>query len=370
MSDDHTLWDYQSESLRQLQLHTFEQVNEEEKTARGLTFISDQNPLDTIDEFDFPEFTVKLDRRDAFAVLDLQRRRESSKYDDGYKIFQEKVYLFSNEEEEVFTAYALSDQDFYLYGLRRFFTGLPGATTSFLSTSEIKKLLSSLESEVQGDVIVEEAVIKSPNSKTDIQYLNEPYYSLFSSKKVAEDDYFVDKVQFRIKNGRDSFSGFLSRNGDTRFTSGSGSVYFQYLLRNLSKSISEKGQLFVGKSREYGSREAERLEIEYDPGEIKGVDANQDLIDTLRGMTHSSVTVYHSNPYMHASILDFEDGSTADVFITSDRKISIIPGFSASRSSLTRICDSITQGFGEGEVQEGENSKREFDSYFSGGQQA
>ena len=355
------------QSINQLELFAQQSVQEGDDPVRALTFIAEQDPITVFQDYHPSGFTVEIEDRGEFTKLLLTRRIEHSNLEDGYRLLEGEVYLISHDESEIYTAFTIDEDDFYKKGLRSYITSLPAAVSlSYLTTKELRGFFDVLEEQVDGTIIAEEAVIKSPSAKTDILYIKDPYYNLFNSQKVNDGDYYVDKVKFSVRGGRTAFDGFVTRNGDTRYSGGSSGIYFNYLLHNLGEAILKKGSIFEDKSREYGSRDAERLEIKYEPGTMRGTEANMELISALRDLNDSSLTVYHSNPYMHASILDFEDGTTADVFITSDQTISIIPGFEASRSSLTRICNHITESFQEGEITEGERTSRDFDDYFSG----
>jgi len=351
----------------QLNLYVQQNVrNDESDPIRGVTFLSeDRAPVSVFTEFALPEFAVDVEQKDEFVQLEVTRRIESSTYEDGYKQWETTVYVISHTQKSVYTAFTISDNEIYKKCLNSYISLLPFLSQSYLTTSELRGVFDVLDEETNGDIIVEEAVIKSPNSKTDILYLKERYFNLFNTKKVAEGDYYVDKVKFSI-SGRSQFSGFLSRHGENRYSRGSSNIYFDYLLDIAGEALVKKGSIFENKSREYGSREAERIKISYEPGTIRGTEDNLELIDALQGMNASSVTVYHKNPYMHASVHDFEDGTTADVFISSDESISIIPGFKASKGSLSRICENITSRFREGEVSEDISSGAEFDDFFSG----
>lgn len=355
------------ETRDQLNLYVQQNIRKDDSDPiRGVTFLAeDRPPISVFREFSLPEFTVDIEEKEEFVQLDITRRIESSTYEEGYRQWSGTVYVISHTQEDVYTAFTVGDDDVYKKCVSSYIKSLPFLSQSYLTTSELRGVFDVLDDEITGDIIVEEAVIKSPSSKTDILYLKERYFNLFNTRKVADGDYYVDKVKFSI-SGRSRFSGFLSRHGENRYSGGSSDIYFDYLLDIAGEALVKKGSIFENKSREYGSRDAERLKISYEPGTIRGTEDNLELIDALQGMNASSLTVYHKNPYMHASVHDFEDGTTADVFISSDRSISIIPGFQASKGSLSRICERITSQFKEGEVSEDNPQEPEFDDFFSG----
>jgi hypothetical protein len=67
---------------------------------------------------------------------------------------------------------------------------------------------------------------------------------------------------------------------------------------------------------------------------------------------YSSKALYHANPYFHASIADFKDNSSYDVFIANPKRILIIPQIRTSIEALERFVSFIFFEFREGTVKE------------------
>jgi len=357
------------ENLETLYAWTNEAIEQEENPVRSLTFIAEESPSQIFASDTPTGFSVEIDNREEFLQIDLTRRIKGSGEDyneDGYKSLSGTVYVFNHHNSQAYTIFAVSDREFFNQAVRRYIQGLPPAvSTSFLSTSELRQLLNKLSDEINGNFYVTKGVTKSPRGDTEVKYFNNSrYFDLFNIEEVRQQSYYVDKIEFELRQSKYEFRGQLSRKGASRYMSGNESIYFNKILPKLAKLISEKGDLFNNKSREYGTREAETIEINYEEGAIKGREENVRLINALEGLKRSSITVYHKNPYMHASVLDYEDGTNADVFLTSDRRVSIVPGFNASRKSLSRICDRINQGFLEGTVSEGKERSKDPEEYF------
>ncbi|WP_424005637.1 hypothetical protein ACOZ4I_20410 (plasmid) [Haloarcula salina] len=346
-----------------------EMIEQEENPVRSLTFIADEHPRQIFEDHSPTGFSVDIDEKAEFLKLDLTRRIKGSgeEYnEDGYKFLSGDIYVFEQSEDAVYTAFSICDREFFTQAVQRYIQGLPPAVSlSFLSTAELKQLFDKLSDEIDGNIYVTKGVIKSPGSDTDVKYFdNSRYFELFNTEEVSERSYYVDKIEFELRDSRHQFRGQVSRKGASRYVSGNHSIYFSKILPHLSSLLSAKGDLFDNKAREYGSRDAETIEITYEEGAIKGREENIRLIKALDGLKKSSITVYHKNPYMHASVLDYEDGTNADVFLTSDHRVSIVPGFNASRKSLSRICDCINQSFLEGDVSEGADRDKDPEEYF------
>lgn len=349
----------------QLELYANKSVTDGEDPVRTVTFIADKEPSGVFESNPVAGFDVNIEIKEEFTKLSLSRKIEHPSHEDGYKTLRAEVFVISHDRPQVYSAFAITDKNIFEKVVRHYISHLPPTiSTSYLTTNELKGLFDTFEEQVSGRIIVDEAVIKSHQGDTDIRYIDDPYRHLFNSPKVAEGPFFVDKIKFGIRGGQSEFEGYISRHGDTRYRAGVSGIYFNQLLHLLGDAIIEKGSIFENKSRDYGSRDAERLEITYEEGELSGTDSNKDLIGALEGLKNASMTVYHDNPYMHASILDYNDGTSADIFITSSDTVSIIPGFEASRESLTRICDQINESFLEGEVREADRSDQKFSDYF------
>ena len=85
---------------------------------------------------------------------------------------------------------------------------------------------------------------------------------------------------------------------------------------------------------------------------FKDVKQNKRLIKAISELPKSTYTLYHGNPYVHASLVDYYDGSSYDIWVLSEDKITIVPQIKASFSSMSRLCEHIFKKFREGEIKE------------------
>lgn len=352
MSQSETLLSYADlDSKDSLEAYSAQQIKQGNTPARAITFLADEDPVGVFSESVNTSYRTEIDRKEEFSLINLSRRIKGKQYPDGFRSISGKFYLINHEEGEAYTAFTFDSKDFFQLGLERFIESQPvSLSTSYLSTDELRRLFDHIDRRIDGNVVVTKAVIKSPSEKTEITYRDSRHHEVFN--EAQEDDYYVDKLQFEIRSGRQDFEGYIARGGQTRYIEGAGRIFFNYLIDGTASLLSEKGDIFQDRSREFGTREADPIKIEYEEGAIVGVEENMRLIRTLDGMSNSSLTVYHKNPYLHASVMDFDDGSSLDVFLTSDEEIAIVPGFRASRHTLSRVCEQILEGFREGEVLE------------------
>lgn len=371
-TDQSILGFVQIETRDSLEAYLRQQSQETGEPIRGLTFDSSVDPLQIIQQCDISGIQVEVDAHEEFSQVSLIRSMEGKgkEYnEEGVRIVEGDFYILDHSDEMVYTALSVCDSSFFEDGIRHFISSLPSPLSkSYISTEEMRSLCDTISERHGSDILVKTAVIKSPSKKTELQYDktgDTRYFELFNSEKVAEKDYFVDKLEFSLPTKDDGFRSYISRDGESRYLSGPSSIYFNYILPQFASTLSDNARVFEDKSREYGTRDANSIAISYSDGELQGTDQNIRLIDALEGLSNYSVTVYHKNPYMHASVLDYSDGSSADVFLTTDSRISIVPGFNASKKSLTQITEQINRQFKEGDVSDSPESERSAEDIFT-----
>jgi hypothetical protein len=79
--------------------------------------------------------------------------------------------------------------------------------------------------------------------------------------------------------------------------------------------------------------------------------ANYDaVVQALSHLPRTSLALLHTNPYFHAALTNYEDGSEFDVFITGHSTISIQGRKEASPASFLRIQNGLTEQFRDASV--------------------
>jgi hypothetical protein len=126
----------------------------------------------------------------------------------------------------------------------------------------------------------------------------------------------------------------------------------------------QKESVFQNKQRSPETGEVNELEIKFEKEVLQTTQDNLDLINALGNLTNSSITVYHKNPYAHVSILDYQDGSSCDVFVTGSNELSIVPSYRGSLNSLIRVAEQISREFEEGKIREATHENVEFSELF------
>jgi hypothetical protein len=94
------------------------------------------------------------------------------------------------------------------------------------------------------------------------------------------------------------------------------------------------------------------LELSFETAILADRAANAVLIDSLLSISKTAIAVFHSNPYVHVLYTDFRDGSSFNIYSSSDSTLTIVPSTRASVSALMRLYKGISERFADCEIGE------------------
>lgn len=267
-------------------------------------------------------------------------------------IWEEKkqgiVYLLSCEERENFER--LSSK------IERYLS--PRLSRIFLRTSEIRSALNRLTEDSKNLTLrvreyTSRSLIDDPGShkrvRTNREWTDEDHRSVF--EKLSEQREWVSALRLDVC-GQSLASGKIRR--DSTFSCAHG---FKYFFRTVVASIRDavvRSRDFMGKRDQQSHPKgfARALQIEYEQPVFSDKRQNGRLVQTLKGLRNSALSVFHPNPYLHASLIDYTDGSSYEIWVTTPTSILIVPKRKATTGSIERVCDFICDKFQEGEIKD------------------
>lgn len=85
---------------------------------------------------------------------------------------------------------------------------------------------------------------------------------------------------------------------------------------------------------------------------LADVEATKSLTQILRALPAASCSILHGNPYLKLSLVDYRDGSSYEIWVLSDSRITVVPQTRATVSSLERLCAHVFREFEEGDVKD------------------
>ncbi len=279
------------------------------------------------------------------------------------------MLVLRSKHPNVYFTVSDGNLEFIMLGMKRYFEELfPDVSTLKLSSKHLQTVLNNLERTSNFKIIADKTVankrIYQNKRESAVTYTGINFKEVF--ERASEEDRWIDKINFSaVKEDNDKramvMNAFLSRSSVYR-VSNNFSLFYKNIISDMCGISQTLYLLYTDRSRRKHNevQRAKPLAIEFGYAVFDQPKKNKQLIDALRELTNSSVSVIHGNPYLHASVVDFLDGSSYDLWVLSQNKIIIVPQLRATYSSINRICDHIFRKFSEGEVKEFEVAANEF----------
>lgn len=147
-----------------------------------------------------------------------------------------------------------------------------------------------------------------------------------------------------------SISGRISKFGRINFDH-SYSIINNGLIDLLETTSIQRLKLFENRSLlDQNYAQSRPIQISYPYDIFANTEEIRKTGDVFSKYPNASRIEYHCNPYYHSSVADYLDGSSFDIWITSLRKIIIIPQLKASVQAFERLTTFVFSNFGEGIV--------------------
>ncbi len=321
--------------------------------VRFITFLSKSDPTRLFEEWRPRGFRAKIQQYNDFALVRLRREIVRSNIEDGRREVTGEFAVY--KRNRVWTAFTSDGPDFFHLGLIRYLESYrPRISKIFLSSKEMRGVLQRLSEDLDCEIIAQKAVLYSHEEEGQITFEKKPYLMLFNF--AENNDMFVDKIEFKLlAQGKIALHAFLSRQAITTFHSGKSAYLFRRLIPLLVGLGRSKDKLFTDKGRALGELLLKPIQITYEKDVLGNPSDSQRLIRALGNLGRAAITVYHSNPYVHVSLLDFVDGSNFDIYSGESDNVTIVPNFNCTVHSLMRVHEQINRDFHEGHIMEAED---------------
>jgi hypothetical protein len=328
------------------------------------TYFCTDDPLSHFKAWHPEGFEVKVDEEEDFLIFRIRRTIKRADIENGMRVI-EGSFGFHNLRDNVWIAFTSEDPDFFDNGLIRYLDAYrPSITSISLSSHELRKIFEAFEESTKGEVLIKKAVLYSHEDEGDINYKKKKMNELFNIAE-NEDDY-VDKVEYFVKaNGRQLLHAFASREGISYYYSGEIKYFRGHFLQIMCDIATKKSSFLSGRERQVSNSALKPMDIVYSQNVFTSRSDNFKLINSLSNLSRAGVAVMHRNPYLHAVVLDFDDGSTFDVFVTEGDRVRIVPGFRSSVHALMRLCEQIFKDFHEGEIADAPRERYELADFIS-----
>jgi len=133
-------------------------------------------------------------------------------------------------------------------------------------------------------------------------------------------------------------------------------LFERVLLRKMVQLGAERLKFFSNRDRQSTKEHTPvPLQIAYSQDIFKSKDQTKRLITAMQKFRHGTCTVLHANPYIHLTMVDNKDFSSADLWVLSQDQILLVPQIRTSAVALKRIVNHIFENFREGKISEYKN---------------
>jgi hypothetical protein len=130
-------------------------------------------------------------------------------------------------------------------------------------------------------------------------------------------------------------------------------LFERILLRKMVQLGAERLKFFSNRDRQNTKAHvANPLQIAYSQDIFKSKDQTKRLIAAMQKFRYGTCTILHANPYVHLTMVDNKDFSSADLWVLSQDEILLVPQIRSSAVALKRIVNHIFENFREGKISE------------------
>lgn len=350
LGDGTDLSSYSDTSLTQVRytIESFLQENAK-SSVRFKSIVAQEDPIQLFKQLNhrINDSSVKITEHSDHYQVDVNRKIERS----GRRV-QGSFAFFPHENTNVWTGITGHGTDFFERGLNWVIRECKPRIYEFYATSsDLESVLDIFAKSINNDpkIIVTQAVAYSHRDQAEISYKTRPYPVVF--RNAREGGNYIDSLNFNAYTDKETvLEASLTRDGTTKLQGGNVDVFFNYLLEQYISYGNEKADLFTGKERRQDTGDVQEIEVRFEHPVFQSTKDNEELIHALADLSRASVTVYHKNPYAHVSVLDFNDGSSCDVFVTDPETASIVPSYRGSTNFLMRISDKLYRELDESTI--------------------
>lgn len=329
----------------------------EERNVRAVPFGCNQASLDWLDGQICGDKKVSL----VYRVDGLLAFRLDYKFTENGKEKSDTGTFFILQQKDcpsVFVAFCLEPTPFFRRALQPLFQSLyPMIMQTFVSHKRMKRLLDTFKADGgYSDLIITRASqrlrYQEGSHLNTMPIVSWPEMTLDDAFQwIQEHNGWFQSLEFEVMSRERSLATIaFTRQGIVRANSLFTRAYQTFIVPTC-KTIDANLKLFSHRARlERTDSSALPLVIDFEGDQFQNVQENRRLIQAMRRLKGSSVSVLHGNPYVHLSVLDYFDGSAFDLWVLDRRQLIIVPQLKASIAAIKRLINHIFDDYAEGRL--------------------
>lgn len=128
---------------------------------------------------------------------------------------------------------------------------------------------------------------------------------------------------------------------------------FDNLVLAICKTAYENHELFRMRSRrDNASLDVKPLVVNFGSEQLADEGERKKLIEVMRLLDKTSISVVHSNPYLQLSVIDYIDGSTFELWVLGPRELIIVPQLKGTVAGIRRLVSHVFDNYAEGSIED------------------
>lgn len=307
-----------------------------------------------------PKFDVNI--RNQNGILTLTVTKE---FDDNRKV-KVKIRIIRYHETPFYII--LSDSkasDFKVVISKLMNKHFPTISRVFITSDQMRYIFEQLEESTKLGIQIDSSIVKRrlprklKGKESRIIYTNSSFPDIFDEAESM--DGWVQSMKFTAFKVHESSEGVIEE--EPRFFGVISRDCFISCRKNflpfLEVVIPYSVKFALSRLTYLDSKSQTANNILPDPVVIKfkgdyfsDLSKNKAFIDAMKSLESSSISTYHSNPYIHLSLLDYLDGSSYDIWVLSTNRMVIVPQIRASNASMERLVKHVFERVQEGETED------------------
>jgi hypothetical protein len=272
--------------------------------------------------------------------------------------------ILPSDKPNIYRLLSVSFSQFWYRAIRRLVKELyPEAMPVYFRQTEIQDALTSFEHQLGSKFRVRIADVTMKGKRENRFYDTERLWTDLSIsesfEKALERNLWFASLRFIVQQKEEKFgnyrniaSGRLYKKGEIFYDF----YHFEitsYLISVLVDYSAKRFQLLSKRGiRERNYEAGFPLEIYYKDEVFSDLEEIHRFAETIQKYPNATKAVFHGNPYYHASIADFLDGSSFEIWIVSPSRAIIVPQARSSTQAFERLITHILYEFKEGKVNE------------------
>lgn len=236
------------------------------------------------------------------------------------------------------------------------------ASTIFISTKEFARFFGSLSSDGKRLLVFRHDEYNRQQSTMNFLRERRDYRTVF--KELAAKDAVLTRITAGIYANNEQLIRFSCTNNSLiSLRSGDLAFFLERVLGEVARIGDLRSILFADRERD--KQTLHPLHVSFDSDVLSDRIGNFQLIDSLASIGRSAIAVFHANPYVHVLYTDFRDGSSFNVYSTSESSLAIVPSTRASVSAIMRLYRGISERFADCEVSETPVTQQTIGDFFT-----